>query len=382
VNGYLSPEVLSALTSRTAVELESSAKDEWKWCGRNVFIIDGSSVSMPDTAPNQAAYPQPPSQKRGVGFPLARIAVLLSLATGGCHDLAIAPYCGKGTGETSLFRKMYPTLKRGDVVVGDALFDDYFIACELRQRGIDIVARAQYVRQSAKMKERCGPHDELLVWTRPGRPRGMTTEQYKQYPSQLEMRQVSVDARDKNNRVKQFKVITSILDVRISCDDVRGLFERRWDGEVDIRSIKDTMQMGILRCKTPEMVRKEIWAHLLAYNLLRSVMLLAASEHDLNPREISFKGAKQAVTAFAPKLAAVFGDVDRIVELIAIASHLVRPTFTLDVVRDPDDNRVLEAAIAGEADVIVTGDADLLDLQAVEGVRLLTPADFTDELDA
>jgi hypothetical protein len=301
----LSQEVLSALASRTAADLESSAKDEWKWCGRNVFIIDGSSVSMPDTAPNQEAYPQPPSQKPGVGFPLARIAVLLSLATGACHDLAIAPYRGKGTGETSLFRKMYPTLKRGDVVVGDALFDDYFIACELRQRGIDIVARAQYLRQSAKMKERCGPHDEVLVWTRPGRPRGMTTEQYKQYPSQLEMRQVSVDARDKNNRVKQFKVITSILDMHISCDDVSGLFERRWDGEVDIRSIKDTMHMGILRCKTPEMVHKEIWTHLLAYNLLRSVMLIAANEHDLEPRDISFKGAKQTVTAFAPKLAAV-----------------------------------------------------------------------------
>jgi hypothetical protein len=301
----LSQEVLSTLALRTAVELESSAKEEWKWCGRNVFIIDGSSVSMPDTAPNQAAYPQPPSQKPGLGFPLARITVLLSLATGACHNLAMAPYRGKGTGETSLFRKMYPTLKPGDVVVGDALFDDYFIACELRQRGVDIVARAQYARQSVQRKERYGPDDELLVWPRPGKPRGMTTEQYKQYPKQLEMRQVSVDARDKNNRVQQFKVVTSILDPRISGGEVGSLFERRWDGEVDIRSIKITMHMDILRCKTPEMVHKEIWAHLLAYNLLRTVMLIAANEHGLEPREISFKGAKQTVTAFAPQLAAV-----------------------------------------------------------------------------
>lgn len=100
----LSQEVLSTLASRTAVELERGVKDEWKWCGRDVFIIDGSSVSMPDTAPNQAAYPQPPSQKPGLGFPLARITVLLSLATGACHNLAMAPYRGKGTGETSLFR--------------------------------------------------------------------------------------------------------------------------------------------------------------------------------------------------------------------------------------------------------------------------------------
>jgi hypothetical protein len=121
---------------RTAEELHTSVGDRWKWNGRSVFILDGSSVSMPDTPENQAMYPQPPQQAAGLGFPLARIAVLLSLATGACHDLAIAPYEGKGTGETSLFRRMYGTLKPGDVVLADALFDDYFIACELRNRGI------------------------------------------------------------------------------------------------------------------------------------------------------------------------------------------------------------------------------------------------------
>jgi hypothetical protein len=164
---------------------------------------------MPDTPENQAAYPQPPSQLPGLGFPLARIGVLLSLATGACHDLAIAPFKGKGTGETNLFRRIYDALEPGDVVLADALFDDYFIACELRQRDIDI-----------------------------------------------------------------------------------------------IRSIKSTMQMDILRCKTPDMVHKEIWTHLLAYNLLRTVMAVAASENDIEPRKVSFKGAKQALTAFAPKIEA------------------------------------------------------------------------------
>ena len=138
--------VLSTLATRTAEELHTSVGDRWKWNGRSVFILDGSSVSMPDTPENQAMYPQPPQQRPGLGFPLARIAVLFSLATGACHDLAIAPYAGKGTGETSLFRRMYDTLKPGDVVLADALFDDYFIACELRNRGIDLVAHAQYER--------------------------------------------------------------------------------------------------------------------------------------------------------------------------------------------------------------------------------------------
>lgn len=295
--------VFSTLTRRTAEELQTSVAEKWKWNGRSVFIVDGSSVSMPDTPENQAVYPQPPNQKPGIGFPLARITVLLSLATGACHDLAIAPYQGKGTGETNLFRRMYDTLKPGDVVLADALFDDYFIACELRQRGIDIVARAQYQRTGTRTVQ-SRPDDETLVWQRPNKPRGMTGEQYRSFPKNLIMRQVTVDARDKENRVKQFKVVTTILDQSIDGKKIADLYEHRWDGEVDIRSIKCTMQMDILRCKTPDMVHKEIWTHLLAYNLLRTVIAVAANENDIEPREVSFKGAKQALTAFAPKIEA------------------------------------------------------------------------------
>ena len=132
----------------------------------------------------------------------------------------------------------------------------------------------------------------------------MTREKYESYPEQLVMRQVTVDARDQNNRVEQFKVITTILDVSIDGEQIGGLYEQRWEGEVDLRSIKSTMQMDVLRGKTPEMVHKEIWTHLLAYNLLRTVMAVAAHENDLEPRQVSFKGAKQAVTAFAPKIEA------------------------------------------------------------------------------
>jgi hypothetical protein len=295
--------VLSVLTKRTAEELQASAGDLWKWNGRSVFIVDGSHVSMPDTEENQAVYPQVPNQKPGLGFPLARITVALSLATGACHDLAIAPYQGKGTGEKTLFRRMYDTLKPGDVVLADALFDDYFIACELCDRKIDLVARVQHERVGSRTAQ-SGPDGDIIVWQRPNKPRGMTGEQYRRYPKQLLMRQVTVDARDKDNRVKQFKVITTILARSIDGKQIGDLYERRWDGEVDIRSIKSTMQMDILRCKTPDMIHKEIWTHLLAYNLLRTVMAVAANENDIEPRKVSFKGAKQALTAFAPKIEA------------------------------------------------------------------------------
>src|SRR5262249_11963478 len=137
--GRLPTGVLRDLAKRTAGEIQAGAAPGWKWNGRDVFIADGSHVSMPDTVENQVAYPQVYNQQPGIGFPLARVAVLLSLATGACHDLAVAPYAGKGTGETTLLRQMYDSLRPGDVVVADALFDNYFLACELRQRGIELV---------------------------------------------------------------------------------------------------------------------------------------------------------------------------------------------------------------------------------------------------
>src|SRR5215218_6905147 len=173
--GRVPTAVLRDLAKRTAGELQAGTPERWKWNGRRVFIADGSHVSMPDTPENQASYPQPEAQQPGIGFPLARVAVLLSLATGACHDLAIAAYAGKGTGETTLLRRMYDSLSPGDVVLADALFDDYFLVCELRDRGIDLVARAQYERVGSRTLQ-SGPDGEILLWRRPNKPHGMAGE--------------------------------------------------------------------------------------------------------------------------------------------------------------------------------------------------------------
>lgn len=301
--GRLPTGVLCDLAKRTAAELQAGVPEGWKWNGRSAFVADGSHVWMPGAPENRAAYPQPTVQEPGIGFPLARVAVLLSLTTGACHDLAIAPYAGKGTGETSLLRRMYGTLSPGDVVLADALFDNYFIACELRRLGVDLVVRAQAERVGSRIVE-SRPDGDVITWQRPNKPRGMTGKQYRRYPKTLLMRQVTVDAHDRDNRAERFRVVTTILDASIDGGQIGDLYERRWEGEVDIRSIKSVMQMEFLRCKSPEMVHKEIWAHLLAYNLLRTAMAVAAGENGLEPRQVSFKGAKQAVTAFAPKLEA------------------------------------------------------------------------------
>jgi hypothetical protein len=316
---------LRTLARRTAEELQGSLPEGWKWNGRDVFIADGSHVSVPDTPGNQEGYPQPVAQRPGIGFPLARVTVLLSLATGACHDLAIAPYAGKGTGEKTLLRQLYDSLGPGDVVLAGALFDGYFIARELRRRGIELVARAQYQRVGTRAIQ-SGPDGDIVVWRRPNKPHGMKGEQYRTYPKSLVMRQVTVGARDKGNRVEQFKVITTILGAPIGGGQIGDLYERRWDGEVNVRSIKSVMKMDVLRCKAPGMVRKEVWAHLLAYNLLRTAMAAAAAGSGAEPRAVSFKGAKQAVTAFAPKIeAARPEDRARLIDVLltTVAYHRV-----------------------------------------------------------
>ena len=245
-----------------------------------------------------------PRNDQGSAFRWLGLRCCLSLATGACHDLAIAPYKGKGTGETNLFRRMYDTLKPGDVVLADALFDDYFIACELCQREIDIVARAQYVRTGSWAAE-SRPDGDILVWQRPNKPRGMTGEQYRRYPKQLLMREVTVDARDKNNRVQaiQSRYHDSRRRRSMAARSVVCMSGGGMEKSISDRS-RSRCRWTSCVARRPDMVHKEIWTHLLAYNLLRTVMAVAADENDIEPRQVSFKGAKQTLTAFAPKIEA------------------------------------------------------------------------------
>ncbi len=198
---------------------------------------------------------------------------------------------------------MDDALSPGDVVLADALFDNDSLACELRDRGIDPVARVQAERVGGPTVE-ARPDGDFITWRRPDKPRGMAGEEYRRYPKELLMRQVTVNARGQDNRAGVFKVATTILDASIDGEQIGDTYERRWDGQVNIRAIKTTMQMEVLRCKAPEMVHKQIWAHRLAYNLLRTLIAVAAAENGIEPRRVGFMGAKQAVTAFAPKIEA------------------------------------------------------------------------------
>jgi hypothetical protein len=318
--------VIQRLVRRTGQQLEEQASDDWLWKGRHVRLVDGTTVSMPDTPENQRAFPQSRAQGIGLGFPLARLVGIISLATRTVQDLAIGPYRGKETGETALFRVLWDRLKAGDIALGDRFFASYFGIAPLVQRGIDGLFRMHQKRKfDFRRGRRLGVEDHVVRWTKPARPEWMDQELYDQLPDEMMIRELRVKVQKDGFRVDELVLVTTMLDAEeFTKEELADLFLQRWNIELDLRSIKIVMQMDVLRCQTPEMVQKEIWMHLLAYNLIRGVMAQAAKAHGQKTRDLSFKGALQTMTAFGDVLRqAPPSRRARLMEemLAAIASH-------------------------------------------------------------
>jgi hypothetical protein len=296
--------VVTSLVRRTAREIDGRAPEAWLWHGRRVVLVDGTTASMPDTPANQGAFPQSRAQGVGLGFPLVRIVALIALATGVVRDLALGPYRGKETGETALFRALWGGLEAGEIALGDRSFASYFGIAGLSARGVDGLFRMHQRRKFDFRRGRClGIEDHVVTWTKPARPGWMDEETYAQLPEELEVRELRIVVVQPGFRVNELVLVTTLLDAAgYTKEDVTGLFLQRWNIELDLRSIKDVLQMDVLRCQTPEMVQKEIWMHLLAYNLIRGVAARAAEAHDKQPRLLSFKGALQTMTAFQDAL--------------------------------------------------------------------------------
>lgn len=297
-------KVVTDLTRGTAAELDQEAKEAWTWKGRAVQLVDGTTVSMPDTAANQQAFPQPRSQKAGVGFPLARLVAVISLATGAVRELALGRYKGKQTGETALFRSLWDRFRAGDIIVADRYFASFFGIAPLLARGIDGVYRMHQRRNyDFRRGRRLGVEDHVVRWPKPPRPEWMEPSEYAALPEELSIRELRVQVQRPGYRVEEVVLVTTLLDPQeYSKEEVADLYLERWNIELDLRSIKAVMKMDVLRCEAPAMVEKEIWMHLLAYNLIRKLMTQAAAAHGKEPRDLSFKGALQALGAFREPL--------------------------------------------------------------------------------
>lgn len=308
----LPEEFFAAVARETGQALDKHAKEHWLWKGRRVLAFDGSTVSMPDTPENQQVYPQPPQQQLGLGFPLARMAAFFSLSCGAVLDLAICSNYGKGHSELGMLRQLWDLLRPGDVMLADRYMCAWHEIYLLKQRGIDTVTRIHHCRKTDfRRGKRLGKGDHIVQWSKPGRIRSVDIQTFRSLPKRLTIRETRVRVQQTGFRCRSMVVVSTLLDVKaVTASDLAELYRARWNAELDLRSLKQTMQMDILRCKTPELVRKEIWTHILAYNLIRTVMAQAASNHNIQPRSISFKGAVQTLEAFQP-LIATQGDRDR-----------------------------------------------------------------------
>lgn len=293
-----------SLARQSGQRLCDLTPEAWLWKGRRVSIVDGSTVSMPDTEANQAAYPQQQGQQPGLGFPIARLVAIFDLASGGMTTLAVGRYQGKATGEMALFRQQQKYLRRGDVVLADCYYSSFWTLAALHGQGIDYVGRQHHRRKTDfRRGKRLGREDHLAEWTKPVKPAWMDQHHYAQLPNRLTVRELRVRVSRRGFRTRVLVVVTTLLDaVLYSAQDVAELYHQRWHCELDLRSIKTALGMDVLRCKTPEMVRKELWMYVLAYNLIRAVMVRSALSQGLRPRQLSFKGALQAVNGFTPAL--------------------------------------------------------------------------------
>lgn len=298
----LPEKLLTQLVQHMGNALEGQVDRQWLWNGRHVKVFDGSTVSMPDTDANQEAYPQPASQEPGVGFPLARIAAVFSLASGAVLDLGMCRFAGKGQSELGLLRMFWDLFKPGDVMLADRYLCSWFEMAVLRQRGVDSVCRLHQQRTADfRRGKRLGRNDHVVAWPKPRKPDWLDQRTYDSLPGLLTIRETRVHVTVPGFRTEEVIVATTLLDAEVCPKtDLAGLYRARWNAELDLRSLKQTMQMDVLRCKSPELVRKEIWTHLLAYNLIRTVMAQAAEKHGILPRSISFKGTVQALEAFQP----------------------------------------------------------------------------------
>ncbi len=293
----LNVTALRGLVAEAAQQLQDGADPSWHWHGLHAKLIDGFTFTMPDTPENQAEFPQQKNQRPGAGFPIARACAVLSLATAAIHDLNIGPYAGKETGESALLRGILDCLKAGDVAVFDRYFCSFMMLAILRLSGVHFCTRLHQRRPSDfRQGQRLGRDDHLVAWTRPTRPSWMSEELYEQIPETMTLREVQFQVTVPGRRTETLIVVTSLIDAEVyPKEDIAELYGYRWNAELDIRDIKQTLGLDHVRCKTPDMVRRELWVTLLAYNLVRKLIATAAAVHGKQPRRLGFTLACQTI---------------------------------------------------------------------------------------
>ena len=316
-------EMISGMVHQTGRLIAAKASEKWLWQGRRVRLVDGTTVTLPDTQANQKTYPQQSGQKPGLGYPICRIVGVTCLSSGAVLDAAMGGFKSKGSGEQSLLRGLLDTFESDDIMLGDAFYGTYFLLAKLQSRKVDALFEQHGARRRSTdfhCRKKLGSKDHLIALVKPKtRPEWMTVEQYDAAPDTFTVRELEVGGR--------------VLVTTLTCPNttskiaLKELYKRRWQVELDIRNIKTTLGMTTLSCKTPEMGEKEMWVYLLAYNLIRLIMAQSALMADVLPRTLSFKHTLQLWLAWSgiQKQTNDKDDIDKLLMLVVDQSIGNRP---------------------------------------------------------
>lgn len=261
--------------------------------GRPVKLVDGTTVSMPDTPENREYFGLPSGQADGCGFPLARVCGLFSLASGAALVAEVDPY---RTSEREQWARLQQKLNPGDIAVGDRAFGSFADVVLLRRRGVDGIFRLHQTRPAPG-----GDWIERTVtWHKKKRPAGMSIQEFRALPRTQKVRLIRANQIDPDTKRRcEIIIVTTLLDKhRYPAKLIVELYGRRWEVEVDLRHVKSTLKMDILSGEKPQTVTLEIHAHLLAYNLLRTLMWQAGRRHGINPLRLSLERARQEMLAW------------------------------------------------------------------------------------
>jgi hypothetical protein len=275
------------------LDAQTAAADHW--LGRRVKVVDGTGLSMPDTAANQKMWPQPSTQKPGCGFPVIKLVACFCLASGALLQWV------EGTlkeHDGRLFQKLLTTFRKGDVVLADRGFCSFANLATLLGRGVDAVMRVHHFRKiDWRAGRRLGRRDRLVRWVK-GPWQGLlwTRAQWEQLPEAITVRLVEIQVAVPGFRTQRLVLVTTLWDApTYSAAELGRLYFRRWAVELFFRDIKITLGMDVLRCQTPAMVRKEIAMQVMAYNLIRALMQDIARSYQMDVDRLSFKGTVDAL---------------------------------------------------------------------------------------
>ncbi|MCJ8327106.1 MAG: IS4 family transposase [Campylobacterales bacterium] len=289
----LNETMISDMCKDLAKNSLKKIKNTWRFRNKNVYLIDGTTITMPDTKENQKSYPQSRTQKEGLGFPICRIVCIISLETGCIVNAAVSTYAGKGASEQTLLRSMLGTFKKGDILLADAMYSTYFLLDYLIEQEIDIVF-SQNGARSRKTDftkgKYIGNNDHIIIIKKTKEiPNWMDKNTFNNKSNELKIREVKV--------CNQILITTFCDEKDISLKEIKELYKQRWHIEVDFRNIKSTLGLFSFSCKTPEMVLKEMWVYFLAYNFIRNIIVDSAIQNKIYPRDISFKHTIQLLIA-------------------------------------------------------------------------------------